>query len=833
MAIKSYELALFLLSAACFLCSCKGYTPPDNYLIDCGSSANTVVDGRTFLSDSSLPSTVTVTAPGSVFVNASQNSVSPALYRTARVLSAPSSYSFAITKPGRHFVRLYFFPFAAQSHNLSAATFSVSTQDAPLLGGFRPGASPAMKEFSLNLTGDSLIVTFVPSGPAGLAFVNAMEVVSVPDDLIGDTAQTVIPKGPYAGLAEQPLETIYRVNMGGPMVGPSQDTLSRTWLPDKSFLLNANLSTSVANVNAVQHMQGGPTQDTAPDTVYGTCTRLANVSTTASPRFNVTWQFDVDAAPLYLVRLHFCDIVSQASYNLLFNVYIGNSFALQELDLSSLTLGSLATAVYRDFVTGATDPSGKLSVSIGPSADPNVMADGILNGLEIMRMNTTGSVSVVTPPGSRSKLGATVGAVVGAVAVAVLAVLLLLWFRRRKLSRKYQSKTWLPFSVTGATTHSVGSGGSNGTAGASGQNGSFGYRFSFAAVNEATNSFDESWVIGVGGFGKVYKGVMADETQVAVKRGNPKSQQGLNEFRTEIELLSRLRHRHLVSLIGFCDEGNEMILVYEYMEKGTLKSHLYGSDFPNLSWRQRLEACIGAARGLHYLHTGSAKAIIHRDVKSANILLDGNLLAKVADFGLSKTGPELDQTHVSTAVKGSFGYLDPEYFRRQQLTEKSDVYSFGVVLLEVLCARPVIDPTLPREMVNLAEWGMKWQARGELDQIVDARLAGSVQPESLRKFGETVEKCLSDYGVDRPSMGDVLWNLEYALQLQQAAEEGGASGANSINSIAGLSAQVQNMAAAAESPLLLGASPVLGGADDLSDVSMSRVFSQLIKSEGR
>ncbi|GMP27874.1 hypothetical protein CsSME_00003672 [Camellia sinensis var. sinensis] len=222
-----------------------------------------------------------------------------------------------------------------------------------------------------------------------------------------------------------------------------------------------------------------------------------------------------------------------------------------------------------------------------------------------------------------------------------------------------------------------------------------GLKLSFQEILFATNNFDTKLMIGNG--------------------------QGRPEFHTEIIVLSSIRHRHLVSLIGYCDKRSEMILGYEFMEKGTLRDHLYISNGESqktsskseLSWNQRLQLCIGAAKGLDYLHNSSGRGIIHRDVKSTNILLDEDYMAKVADFGLSRLG-DLDHTHASTSVKGSFGYLDPEYFRCLQLPQKSDVYSFGVVLLEVLCARPAINNLLPEREVNLAEWGCFGKRKGSL-----------------------------------------------------------------------------------------------------------------------
>lgn len=831
MGLEGLRFSIWVLLVLNLACCSRGFTPVDQYYVNCGSSNDVSVGNLTYVADKSAAKYLST--PQDILADSNLNSITPVddspLFRTARIFNGPSKYTFSISQSGRHWIRLHFFPFDYQNYDMKSARFSVFSQKTTLLSDFNPKGA-IVKEYSVNVPKGDLVITFSPSSNS-IAYVNALEVVSVPDNLIADDALLYNPPGQFSGLVSQSLETVARLNMGGPLVSLVNDTLGRTWSPDGPYLKQANLATNASNIAAVKYPEGGATSDSAPTTVYGTCTKMDSGSDPRS-NFNVTWDIPVDSGFQYFVRLHFCDIVSTSAILLTFNVYIDTSLVYSDLEISTKVNGKLATACFMDYVTPLVDKD-NISVSIGPSPS-SAYPDAFLNGLEIMKMNSSkdslaGGSSVI-PKFAKSKknLGMIVGVSVGVPVALILVGILFFMHRRRKQERLKYSKTWVPISVNGATSHTMGSKYSTGTTVSIGSN--LSYRIPFVAVQDATNNFDESWVIGVGGFGKVYKGVLHDGTKVAVKRGNPKSQQGLAEFRTEIEMLSQFRHRHLVSLIGYCDERSEMILVYEYMENGTVKSHLYGSNLPSLGWKERLEICIGAARGLHYLHTGDAKAVIHRDVKSANILLDENFMAKVADFGLSKTGPELDQTHVSTAVKGSFGYLDPEYFRRQQLTEKSDVYSFGVVLFEVLCARPVIDPSLPREMVNLAEWAMKWQKKGQLDQIIDQNLAGKIKPDSLRKFGETAEKCLADFGVDRPSMGDVLWNLEYALQLQEAVVHNDPE-ENSTNVIGQLSPEVGefNHVDTTTSVAQFETSSV----DDLSGVSMSRVFSQLVKSEGR
>lgn len=794
------KFRVFVLLAMCLIKCSLEFDPADNYLINCGSSTNASVDDRLFLGDSSVNSSVVLSTPQKIWVNTSSNSIplshSSDLYKTAQIFTGSSNYTFSVAKHGRHWIRLHFYPFVYQNYNLSHAKFSVSVQNFTLLRNFQAHeVIPVVKEYSLNITSDKLVLLITPSSES-FAFLNALELVSVPDELIPDTVKTVDSPGSSQNLVHQALQTVFRVNMGNATVNPQNDTLSRHWVPDGSFLKSHNLVQFLSKPRTVNYTQGGPTPEIAPPAVYGTVSKL-NTDSDPNLNVNVTWYFDVDPGFGYLVRFHFCDVVSESPTQIMFNVFINSWFAYRHLDLSKETSEKLASPYYLDVVMRETH-SNLLSVSVGTATDAPAYPNAMLNGLEIMKIsNSKGFLDVDAASlklNSKVKTGLIVGIAIGVVfIVVILALALFLVVRRRK--RTYSTANGNKINEASE----------------------YGYRFSLAAIRKATNNFDESLVIGVGGFGKVFKGVLEDNREVAIKRGNPDSQQGINEFRTEIEMLSHFRHRHLVALIGYCDEHNEMILLYEYMENGTLKSHLYGSDNPILSWKQRLEICIGSARGLYYLHTGSAKPIIHRDVKSANILLDENLMAKVADFGLSKTGPDLDKTHVSTAVKGSFGYLDPEYLIRQQLTEKSDVYSFGVVLYEVLCGRPVIDPSLPREMVNLVEWATKLQKKGELEKIIDPNLAGQIKAESLRKFLETAEKCLADCGLDRPSMGEVLWNLEYALQLQD--DEASSQESDDVSLQVDEAQPLQSLPSTRQYSM--------GSAGDIVDISMNTVFSQM------
>uniref|UniRef100_A0A5B6ZQ21 non-specific serine/threonine protein kinase n=1 Tax=Davidia involucrata TaxID=16924 RepID=A0A5B6ZQ21_DAVIN len=288
--------------------------------------------------------------------------------------------------------------------------------------------------------------------------------------------------------------------------------------------------------------------------------------------------------------------------------------------------------------------------------------------------------------------------------------------------------------------------------------------FSFEELKKFTNNFSEANAIGSGGYGKVYRGTLPSGQLVAVKRAQQGSMQGGLEFKTEIELLSRVHHKNVVSLVGFCFKQAEQMLIYEYIPNGTLKESLSGRSGIRLDWMRRLRVALGAARGLQYLHDLANPPIIHRDIKSNNILLDERLNAKVADFGLSKPMGDTGRSHVTTQVKGTMGYLDPEYYMTQQLTEKSDVYSYGVLLLELITARSPIEngKYIVREVRQSMD---KTKDLYNLHGILDPTIGLGTPLKGLEKFVDLAMRCLEESGAARPRMSEVAKEIENIMQL--------------------------------------------------------------------
>ncbi|XWS76097.1 hypothetical protein CRYUN_Cryun01aG0147800 [Craigia yunnanensis] len=344
-------------------------------------------------------------------------------------------------------------------------------------------------------------------------------------------------------------------------------------------------------------------------------------------------------------------------------------------------------------------------------------------------------------------LGAAGGAVF---ALLLFSLLVLLYIKKRKTEATYTTRAAIDMRNWNAASI-----------------------FSYKEIKAATNNFKE--VIGRGSFGSVYLGKLSDGKLVAVKVRFDRTQLGADSFINEVHLLSQIRHQNLVCLEGFCHESKQQILVYEYLPGGSLADHLYGptSQKVSLSWVRRLKIAVDAAKGLDYLHNGSDPRIIHRDVKCSNILLDSQMNAKVCDFGLSKQVTQADATHVTTVVKGTAGYLDPEYYSTQQLTEKSDVYSFGVVLLELICGREPLTHSGTPDSFNLVLWAKPYLQAGAFE-IVDDSLKGTFDVESMRKAALVAIRSVNRDASQRPTIAEVLAELKeaYSIQLSYLASLG-------------------------------------------------------------
>lgn len=289
--------------------------------------------------------------------------------------------------------------------------------------------------------------------------------------------------------------------------------------------------------------------------------------------------------------------------------------------------------------------------------------------------------------------------------------------------------------------------------------------FTFRELAAATKNFRPECLLGEGGFGRVYKGRLESTGQVvAVKQLDRNGLQGNREFLVEVLMLSLLHHPNLVNLIGYCAEGDQRLLVYEYMPLGSLEDHLLDVplDKEPLDWNTRMKVAAGAAKGLEYLHDKANPPVIYRDFKSSNILLDEGFHPKLSDFGLAKLGPVGDKTHVSTRVMGTYGYCAPEYAMTGQLTLKSDVYSFGVVFLELITGRKAIDNSRSAGEQNLVAWARPlFKDRRKFPKMADPLLEGRYPMRGLYQALAVAAMCLQEQAATRPLIGDVVTALSY------------------------------------------------------------------------
>lgn len=331
--------------------------------------------------------------------------------------------------------------------------------------------------------------------------------------------------------------------------------------------------------------------------------------------------------------------------------------------------------------------------------------------------------------------------------------------------------------------------------GTSGKHAERAEEFLFSDLLAATNSFSLENKIGAGSFGVVYKGKLQDGHEVAIKRGETgtkmkKFQEKESAFDSELAFLSRLHHKHLVRLVGYCEDGDERLLVYEYMKNGALYDHLHNktnvakdSSLVN-SWKMRIKIALDAARGIEYLHNYAVPPIIHRDIKSSNILLDANWTARVSDFGLSLNGPESDREYRPMKAAGTVGYIDPEYYGLNVLTAKSDVYGLGVVLLEILTGKRAIFKSGENggTPISLVDFAVPAIMAGELMKILDLRVGPPElnEAEAVELVAYTAMHSVNLEGKERPTMTDIVANLERALVLCEDSHGSISSGPISI-----------------------------------------------------
>ncbi|GFP79780.1 putative receptor-like protein kinase at5g39000 [Phtheirospermum japonicum] len=730
----------------CFLIAfTNGSNSPTNSIgdvsINCGSIGTfTARNGREWTGDVIKPkSTSFLQIQGSSTASTVTKkliSADPIPHKTARVSRSRFSYAFEAS-PGQKILRLHFNPSPYKGFKGLKDLFTVEAGPFTLLSNFSASltadalrVSSFSKEFCLHIRESQLFnITFSPESSRSLdthAFINGIEVISVPASLSyfrgGDIGVQVVGHKSLVYVDHHTaLEIIHR-----------------------------------QNIKQISVPTSGDIDDTFPMWLLQKSDKVKN-----------SWRIPVNVGFTYMIRLHFSEMGLKIAGpgDVMFKFLINEMIAQTNIEIVKEMDDENKISWYKDYMVmmRGQRKEGKRDISISVrSYDDLIDGYELLSGFEIFKLsNPDNSLSSPNPlppaQGSPSKTIPILFSVIGhrnvipTVAITIVSMICIIVHMSREYWEANNTKEENKPSAKAERLCR---------------------RFSLAEIQLATRNFSDALLIGRGGFGNVYKGIIdRGQTTVAVKRLKSNSMQGVHEFLMEIETLSELRHVNLVSLIGYCNEHREMVLVYDYMVGGTLADHLCkfprdSINYSSLTWKQRLNICIGAGRGLDYLHTGHG--VIHRDVKTSNILLDENFVAKVSDFGLAKheDRSKLLQSHVSTRVKGTDGYLDPHYLQTRKLTRKTDTYAFGVVLLEILCGRPAVDLSVAEDEHILTIWARDKINKGEDDQIVPSSLREEISPASLKTFVTVAERCLRDDPKNRPTMSQVVLQLELALEQQ-------------------------------------------------------------------
>ncbi|RZC74186.1 hypothetical protein C5167_049669 [Papaver somniferum] len=476
--------------------------------------------------------------------------------------------------------------------------------------------------------------------------------------------------------------------------------------------------------------------------------RRANYYTQASPNMTDTYLYSTARiSPLsfkyyglclhsgnYKVKLHFAEIMfpferrARGIGTRIFDVSIQGRIFLKDFNIEEEAKG-VGKSIVKEYDVDVTNSTLEIHLYWAGKGTTFISSD-IVYGPLISAIAVTPNFD---PNTGHISVGATTG-IVAALSALLLLVLAVLWKKNCLWKKDLEDK---------------------------------GY-YTLRQIKAATKNFAVSNKIGEGGFGPVYKGILPDGSVIAVKQLSAKSKQGNREFVNEIGMISALKHPNLVNLFGCCVEGNQLLLIYEYMENNSLARAIFGSEEQrlNLNWPTRLRICLDIAKGLAYLHEESRLKIVHRDIKPTNILLDKDLTAKISDFGLAKLDEE-ENTHISTRIAGTIGYMAPEYAMRGYLTYKADVYSFGIVALEIVSGKSITKYKPKDEFIHLLDWAYVLKEQGNLLELVDPVLESNYSTEEVLRMLNTALLCTNPSPSLRPLMSAVVGMLEGQIPVPE------------------------------------------------------------------